>query len=80
MVEPWQNEDHYSYFIANRLPALSVNDIHIYKRIFFNLQKAFDSVLHHALLDKLGDLQLNEFILKWICDYLTESGSQQTDI
>ena len=48
---------------------------------FFDLQKAFDSVLHHALLDKLRDLQLNEFILKWICGYLAqrkhaESGSQ----
>ena len=40
--------------------------------VFFDLQKAFDSVPHHALLDKLRDLQLNEFILKWICDYLTQ--------
>ena len=40
--------------------------------VFFDLQKAFDSVPHHALLDKLRDLQLSEFILKWICDYLTQ--------
>ena len=40
--------------------------------VFFDLQKAFDSVPHYALLDKLRDLQLNEFILKWICDYLTQ--------
>ena len=40
--------------------------------VFFDLQKAFDSLPHHALLDKLRDLQLNEFILKWICDYLTQ--------
>ena len=40
--------------------------------VFFDLQKAFDSVPHHALLDKLRDLQLNEFILKWICDYLMQ--------
>ena len=40
--------------------------------VFFDLQKAFDSLPHHALLDKLRDLQLNEFTLKWICDYLTQ--------
>ena len=39
---------------------------------FFDLQKAFDSVPHHALVDKLRDLQLNEFILKWICGYLAQ--------
>ena len=39
---------------------------------FFDLQKASDSVPHYALLDKLRDLQLNEFILKWICDYLMQ--------
>ena len=50
--------------------------IFIFINVFFQSTKGFDSVLHHALLDKLGDLQLNEFILKWICDYLTESGSQ----
>lgn len=32
--------------------------------VFFDLQMAFDSVLHHALLKKLRDLQLNEFLLK----------------
>ena len=65
----------------------------IYKRLwtlyctmpcFSIYKKAFDSVLHHALLNKLRDL-LNEFILKWICDCLThtekvESGSQWPDI
>ena len=40
--------------------------------VFFDLHKVFDSVPHHALLDKLRDLQLNGFILKWICDYLTQ--------
>ena len=40
--------------------------------VFFDLQKAFDSVPHQALLDKLRDLQLNDFILKWICDYLMQ--------
>ena len=51
--------------------------------VFFDLKKAFDTVPHRALLDKLRDLHLNEFILKWICDYLTEkaeNGSQWPDI
>jgi len=50
------------------------------RAVFFGLQKAFDPLLHQALLDKLRDLQ---FILKWICDYLTqivESGIKWADI
>ena len=38
---------------------------------FFNLKKAFDSVPHCALLDKLSSLGLDNYLLKWICDYLT---------
>ena len=44
----------------------------LHHALLFDLQKAFDSVLHHALLNKLRDL-LNEFILKWICDCLTHT-------
>ena len=40
--------------------------------VFFDLKKAFDAIPHRALLDILRDLHLNEFILKWICDYLTQ--------
>ncbi len=39
--------------------------------IFFDLSKAFDTVPHHQLLQKLTDLQVNPFIIKWIKDYLT---------
>ena len=38
---------------------------------FFDLQKAFDSVPHRALLDKLSSLGFDNFLLKWLCDYLT---------
>ena len=40
--------------------------------MFFDLKKAFDSVPHRALLDKLKSLQLNDHILKWVCDYLKD--------
>lgn len=40
--------------------------------IFFDLKKAFDSVPHRALIEKLKSLQLNDHILKWVCNYLTD--------
>ena len=39
--------------------------------IFFDYQKAFDSVPHRPLLSKLESLQLNYVILNWLRDYLT---------
>ena len=40
--------------------------------IFFDLQKAFDSVPHRSLIAKLRQLNINKFLLKWIVDYLTD--------
>ena len=40
--------------------------------IFFDLQKAFDSVPHRALLAKLHSLGLNSYLQKWICHYLLD--------
>ena len=40
--------------------------------IFFDFNKAFDSVPHRALLQKLEDLQLNKHLLTWIREYLTD--------
>ena len=34
--------------------------------VFFDLHKAFDSVPHHSLLEKLKSLGLSEHLLKWI--------------
>ena len=39
--------------------------------IFFDYQKAFDSLPHRPLLSKLEFLQLNNVILTWLRDYLT---------
>ena len=38
--------------------------------IFFDLKKAFDSVPHRSLLEKLRSTGLNEHLLKWIYSYL----------
>ena len=39
--------------------------------VFFDYQKAFDSVPHRPLLSKLESLQLDNVILKWLTDYLS---------
>ncbi len=38
---------------------------------FFDFQKAFDSVPHRPLLDKLSQLGVNETIILWVANYLT---------
>ena len=40
--------------------------------VFFDFKKAFDSVPHKALLQKLEDLGINNYLLRWIYySYLT---------
>ena len=38
--------------------------------VFFDLRKAFDTVPHRALLEKLKQLNLNPVLTRWICSYL----------
>ena len=38
--------------------------------IFFDFQKAFDTVPHKNLMDKLSQLEFHPLILKWIHSYL----------
>jgi len=38
--------------------------------VFFDLQKAFDSVPHQCLMEKLQQTGLSDHILSWISDYL----------
>ncbi len=40
--------------------------------VFFDLSKAFDSVPHFPLLDKLKQIGFNPFVTKWIENYLSE--------
>ena len=40
--------------------------------VFFDLQKTFDLVPHKPLIKKLKAIDLNPFLLKWICSYLTD--------
>ena len=39
--------------------------------VFFDLRKAFDSVPHKPLLEKLTSIGLSEYLVKWICSYLS---------
>ena len=41
------------------------------RAIFFDYRKAFDSVPHHPLLNKLKSLGISSYVLHWIADYLT---------
>ena len=38
--------------------------------VFFDLKKAFDSVPHTALLNKLASLNSNPYLFRWIVNYL----------
>ena len=40
--------------------------------IFFDVQKAFDSVPHIPLIQKLANININPHILKWLQNYLTD--------
>ena len=39
--------------------------------VFFDIQKAFDTIPHHTLMQKLQYAGVNNHILHWICSYLT---------
>ena len=39
--------------------------------VFFDLKKAFDSVPHHLLLQRLLQINTNPFIVQWVRSYLT---------
>ena len=39
--------------------------------VFFDYQKAFDSVPHYPLLERLISLHSNLHLVKWIANYLT---------
>ena len=38
--------------------------------IFFDFKKAFGSVSHNLLLNKLSALGVDPFLLKWVANYL----------
>ena len=39
--------------------------------MFFDIRKAFVSIPHKALVDKLSGISLNSHLISWICNYLT---------
>ena len=44
--------------------------------VIFDFRKAFDSVPHRALLEKLENLQVNSLLVKWIRSYLSGRNQQ----
>ena len=40
--------------------------------VFFDFKKAFDTVPHSLLIDKLRELQLHPCVIEWISNYLTK--------
>ena len=40
--------------------------------VFFDIRKAFDTVPHRPLLNKLCSIGIDSKIIQWICSYLTE--------
>ena len=44
--------------------------------IFFDYRKAFDTVPHRPLLQKLISLNINRYLIQWIADYLTSRTQQ----
>ena len=47
-----------------------------FKQFFFDLQKAFDTVPHTALISKLTDLEIPTHLVAWISDYLYKRQQQ----
>ena len=39
--------------------------------VFFDLTKAFDSVPHRQLISKLKTIGLDDYLVSWISNYLT---------
>jgi len=53
---------------------LIINELEAGKEVcsvFFDIRKAFDSVPHRELVQKLCKLHINPIVLKWITSYLT---------
>lgn len=48
-------EDHYHYQVPGKEVCA----------VFFNIWKAFDSIPHKALVDKLPDISLNSHLISW---------------
>ena len=41
------------------------------KDVFFDFQKAFDTVPHHRLMERLANIGIHPLLLSWLCSYLS---------
>ena len=39
--------------------------------VFFDFQKAFDTVPHHRLMERLANIGIHPLLLSWLCSYLS---------
>ena len=44
--------------------------------VFFDLHQAFDTVPHYPLLHKLENVGIDDYLLKWICNDLSDRKQQ----
>ena len=68
-VLPWEIHSYSSRVNFHNILQLMENGFDV-SLVFFDLRKAFDSVPHLPLLQKLKDIGLNQHILQWIASYL----------
>ena len=57
------------YIIAKRPLTLAMKSAHA---VFFDLNKAFDTVPHNPLLHKLSEHQIDPFLIRWVRNYLMD--------
>ena len=64
----WYSSSDYTVNCYNGFSQLQVRNELLF---FYDHRKAFDSVPHHPLLNKLKSLEVSCHIFRWVADYLT---------
>ncbi len=67
---------HCSAFSLARLAPTAIENSTEVCAVSFDLRKVFDSVPHRPLMQKLEGLGVDQYVLKWISNYLTDRKQQ----